>query len=174
MMQPRAKPPGRTQDFVVGRGFASEGDRTVFLDGDNRPRVFLEMTTDPDHPHSDPEAAYKSLLSTLEPGAEVRFLQVFWPDEQPRDRFLRQCTGWPQPGKAYLAELLADLGRSLGRAPLPFLRRTILEVVIGGEGMWEWVEGAVEILRMHGLHARELNPEEVLELARWVFEPGLG
>jgi len=172
-MDAGSKPPGRTQDFVVGRGFKSDGDRTVLVDGDGRGRLFLELTTDADHPHSEPSAAYESLLSTLEPGGQIRFLQVFWPDLGPRESFLRQTERWPEPEERFRDALRSDLAVYLATSPLPYLRRTIFEVVITGDEMWEWVEGAVEVLRMHGLAAVKLDPGEVQELARWVFNPVL-
>jgi hypothetical protein len=167
------RPPGRTQEFVAALGFGEKWGREVLLDRDGRGRLFLELTTDADHPHSEPAAAYESLLSTLEPGAQVRFLQIFWPDDEPRAAFLRQAADQPDPGTAFTSGLLCDLTGYLSHAPLPYLRRTILEIVMVGEESAESVGGAVEILRSHGLISRLLRPAEVQDLARWVFHPVL-
>jgi hypothetical protein len=166
-------PPGRTQDFVAARGFEDRAGRVLLLDSDGRGRVLLELTTDADHPHSEPPAAYESLLSTLEPGAQVRFLQILWPDGVPRAAFIRQAAGWPAPEQPFMRELSSDLTSHLSQAPLPYLRRTILEAVLLNDEMWEWVGGAIEILKSYGLNARLLEPADVLELAQWVFNPEL-
>ncbi|HUF37836.1 MAG TPA: hypothetical protein VMN57_04885 [Anaerolineales bacterium] len=167
------RPPGRAQDFVAARGFDRSGDHTVLLDRDGRGRLFLELATDADHPRSDPEAAYENLFSTLEPGASIRFLQLFWPDDEPRARFIRQTGGWPESESEFLATMKRDLTGDLSAAPLPYLRRTVLEIVLAGGEMTEWVAGAIEILRANGMKARLLEPAEVQELAGWVFNPVL-
>lgn len=167
------RPPGRTQDFVTARGFEDRAGRVVLLDGEGRGRVLLELTTDADHPHSEPAAAYESLLSTLEPGAQVRFLQILWPDGAPRADFIRQTASRAAPEQPFVRELSSDLTSHLSQAPLPYLRRTILEAVVLNDEMTEWVGGAVEILKSHGLNARQLEPAEVQDLARWVFNPVL-
>jgi hypothetical protein len=172
-MDGASRPPGRTQDFVSARGFGRVGDLDVLFDRDSRGRFFLELMTDADHPRSDPVSAYENLLSTMEPGAQVRFLQIFWPDDRPRAEFSRQAEAWPPAPPGLLAELKTGLTGYLANAPLPFLRRTILEIVTSNAEMADWIGGAVELLKADGLNARPLPPAEVQELARWFFNPVL-
>ena len=169
-MDPVHRSPGRTQEFVAARGF-DPARHAVLLDREGRGRLFLEITTDADHPHSDPASAYESLLSTLEPGAQVRFLQIHWPDGEPRSQFLRQTASWPETDQDFVSNLRHDLADHLSTAPLPYLRRTILEVVLTNDEMSEWIGGAVEILRSGGLITQLLEAAEVQELARWMFDP---
>jgi hypothetical protein len=96
-MEDRTRPPGRTQIFVNAQGFKQIGNREVLVDAAGHGRVFLELSTDADLARSDPEAAYKHLLTTMEPGAQIRFLQIHWPDAGPREDFTTQTFAWPQP-----------------------------------------------------------------------------
>ncbi len=163
-------------------------------------RVFAELTADSDRPDVRPREAYHAMLSSMFPGWTVRLLQLFWPDPVPRQAFqcqVENCqlgaahqvgaarrvgaaqkmngenTG-PAPmneGQALLREGLLLFVQS---APLPFARRTILEFVLTGQNeSLAWWEGMSGTLQEFGLRVRPLSAEEILELARWVFNPNL-
>jgi len=74
-------------------------------------------------------------------------------------------------GQALLREGLLLFVQS---APLPFARRTILEFVLVGQNeSLAWWEGVSGMLQEFGLRVSPLSAEEILELARWVFNPNL-
>jgi hypothetical protein len=180
IIKPTAKAPARTpgvgdtQHFVLSKGFQSVGEYTALVGDGNSLRLFAEMTADPDRPEVRPQEGYLALLSSLQPGWTVRFLQIFWPDPRPRDRFLEQIQGWN--GLALTHPEMQTLQRELlaytQSASLPFLRRTILEFVLpqGEEGS-AWWEGTAGLLLTFGLRLEPLGADEIQALVRWMFNP---
>jgi len=96
-----------------------------------------------------------------------------WPGHQPvlADRPGDRQAQVMNEGLALLREGLLLFVQS---APLPFARRTILDFVLSGQNeSLAWWEGMSGTLREFGLRVRPLSAEEILELARWVFNPNL-
>ena len=58
-------------------------------------------------------------------------------------------------------------------APLPFLRRTLLEFVYPGEEGQAWWEGIAGMMQNFGVTLRPLCSEEVIQLANHIFNPQL-
>ena len=179
---------GQSQDFVLGQGLRQVGPYWALVDAKGNLRVFAELTADSDRPDVHPREAYHTMLSSMFPGWTVRVLQLFWPDPIPRQAFQCQVetcrvgvaqklngenTG-PAPmneGQALLREGLLLFVQS---ALLPFARRTILEFVLTGQNeSLAWWEGMSGMLQEFGLRVSPLSAEEILELARWVFNPSL-
>ena len=194
---------GQSQDFVLGQGLRQVGINSsspywALADAKGNLRVFAELTADSDRPDVRPREAYHAMLSSMFPGWTVRVLQLFWPDPIPRQAFQCQVETWemngentgpalPAPacpgqsrvppaqvmneGQALLREGLLLFAQS---APLPFARRTILEFVLSGRNeSLAWWEGMSGTLQEFGLRVSPLSAEEILELARWVFNPNL-
>jgi hypothetical protein len=170
----RAPAIGDTQHFVLSKGFQPVGAYTALVGDGNTLRLFAEMTADPDRPEVRPQEGYLALLSSLQPGWTVRFLQIFWPDPRPRERFLEQIQGWKGLALAHpeMQNLQQELLVYTQSAPLPFLRRTILEFVLpqGDEGS-AWWEGMMGLLTTFGLHLELLGADEIQALVRWMFNP---
>ena len=72
-----------------------------------------------------------------------------------------------------LAELHSGLLHFLRDAPLPFHRRTILEIMVNDEADIEWAAGTADLLAREGIQIRWLEPEDVLDLITWFFQPSL-
>ena len=165
---------GRSQGFVLAKGFEQVGDRIALIGHDGGRRLFGELTADPDRLDVRPDDAYRALLSSMQPGWAVRLLQIRWPDPQPRGVFLTQIRGWEE---AERVEGLALLGQGLAlfleEAPLPFRCRTILEAVMSGEEGLAWWEGLSGLLGLYGLHIRQMSAGKIEELARQIFNPDL-
>ncbi len=182
-------------------GINSSSPYWALVDAKGNLRVFAELTADSDRPDVRPREAYHAMLSSMFPGWTVRVLQLFWPDPAPRQAFQCQVETWkmnsentpvpPWPGRQpVLADRPGDRqaqvmneGQALLReglllfiqsAPLPFARRTILEFVLSGQNeSLAWWEGMRGTLQEFGLRVSPLSAEEILELARWVFNPNL-
>ena len=111
----------------------------------------------------------------------MRILQIFWPDPVPRDAFQKQAETWgaafvgTADGKGEGPKLLHDaLLLHIREAPLPFIRRTVIEFVYPGtEDALAWWEGIQGNLLNFGLKTQPLTPENIQELARWVLNPRL-
>lgn len=165
--------PGKTQTFVLGRGFHNRYGRQCLTDRDGNSRIFFELTADPDHARYKPENAYEQMLRSMQPGATVRFLNVYWPDPDPRQAFLDQLDGWANPPGEIATDLLQSMQSFLQTAPLPYFSRVYLECMAAGKETVSWIESLVDLLKMHGITARELSAEEVQHLVRWTFNPEL-
>ena len=78
-------------------------------------------------------------------------------------------------GKGEGLKLLHDaLLLHIREAPLPFIRRTVIEFVYPGtEDALAWWEGIQGNLLNFGLKTQPLTPENIQELARWVLNPRL-
>ena len=172
---------GQSQSFVLAHGFRKIGAYWALVGVDNSLRLFAEVTADADRPDVRPKEAYQMLLSSIVPGWSVRILQIFWPDPFPRDAFQKQAETWPVDlpaqagGKEEGLKLLHDaLLLHIREAPLPFIRRTVIEFVYpGSEDALAWWEGIQGNLLNFGLKTQPLTPENIQELARWVLNPRL-
>ena len=165
---------GQTQSFVLAQGFRQQNGHVTLIGIDGKERWFAELTADSDRPEVRPEEAYRALLSSMQPGWTVRLLQIFWPDPRPRNVFSVQVSEWGKGGGAHGegCDLLHQgLTLFLQEAPLPFVRRTLLEFVSPGEEGLSWWEGLPVSLQGYGIQVRPLAPEEIQELARRVFNP---
>jgi len=181
-------------------GINSSSPYWALVDAKGNLRVFAELTADSDRPDVRPREAYHAMLSSMFPGWTVRVLQLFWPDPVPRQAFqcqvetcrvgaVRSTYSAHQVGAARkmngenTGPALMNEGQALLReglllfvqsAPLPFARRTILEFVLSGQNeSLAWWEGMSGTLQEFGLRVSPLSAEEILELARWVFNPNL-
>ncbi len=159
----------------MARGFRKTGAYWALIGADNSLRLFAEVTADADRPDVRPKEAYQTLLASIVPGWTVRILQIFWPDPVPRDAFQKQAETWPVEGKGEGSKLLHDaLLLHIREAPLPFIRRTVIEFVYPGtEDALAWWEGIQGNLLNFGLKTQPLTPENIQELARWVLNPRL-
>ena len=179
MKQKQARPEerriGQSQAFVLAHGFKKVGAYWALVGADNSLRLFAEVTADADRPDVRPKEAYQTLLASIVPGWTVRILQIFWPDPVPRDAFQKQAETWPTDGKGEGPKLLHDmLLLHIREAPLPFIRRTVIEFVYPGtEDALAWWEGIQGNLLTFGLKTEPLPPEKIQELARWVLNPRL-
>ena len=184
---------GQSQAFVLAHGFKKVGAYWALVGADNSPQLFVEVTADADHPNVRPKDAYQMLLSSIVPGWSVRILQIFWPDPVPRDAFQKQAETWPVDGKepalpAPVPQAQVSLPKKgeglkllhdalllhIREAPLPFIRRTVIEFVYPGtEDALAWWEGIQGNLLTFGLKTEPLPPEKIQELAQWIFNPKL-
>ncbi len=173
--RPEERRVGQSQAFVLARGFRKIGAYWALVGADNSLRLFAEVTADADRPDVRPKDAYQTLLSSIVPGWSLRILQIFWPDPAPRDAFQKQAETWPTDGKGEGQKLLHDaLLLHIREAPLPFIRRTVIEFVYPGtEDALAWWEGIQGNLLTFGLKTEPLPPEKIQELARWVLNPRL-
>jgi hypothetical protein len=157
-----------------------EGHQAL-MDRDGEARLFAELVADPDRPEVRPQEAYRALLASVQPGRAVRMLQIFWPDPQPRQAFIEQARTWENGAGKNGGEgeeegvMLLHQGLLLfaQEAPLPFSRRTILEFVLPNKEDIAWWEGLPGLLQPYGIHVRLLSPDEIQELAHWIFNPEL-
>ena len=88
---------GTTHAFVLSKGFAQVGNHSALIGEDDTRRLFAEVYADPDRPDVRPQEAYKSILSSIQPGWTLRLLQLFWPDPEPRLEFQKQVQRWNTP-----------------------------------------------------------------------------
>jgi hypothetical protein len=173
---------GYSQAFVIAQGFRQEGGRWELIGHDGSVRLFAELSADPDRPEARPGEAYRALLASLQPGWMVRLLQTFWPDPLPRQAFFHHAESWRR-AKSWQEGVEQEEGIELlhqglllftQEFPLPFIRRTILEFARPGDEGMAWWEGLPGLLQAYGLRFRPLSPDEIQELARWIFNPELG
>lgn len=164
---------GSTRTFVLAKGFAQVGAHAALIGEDDTRRLFAEVHADPDRPDVRPREAYKTMLSSMQPGWTLRLLQLFWPDPEPRLAFQEQVQGWGQPGAEGLDILHQGLLLAVREYPLPFVRRTVLEGVLPGDEGMAWWEGLGGLCAGFGLKVRYLDRSAIEGLARWVFNPNL-
>lgn len=163
---------GQTQSFVLAQGFHPLWEGEALIGNDGRARLFAELTADPDRPEVRPQEAYQALLSSLQPGWRLRMLQICWPDPLPRQAFYAQAEQW-QPKHEGLELLHQGLLLFTQEAPLPFLRRTILEFVYPGAEGQAWWEGVAKMMENFGVTLHPLPNEEIITLAQRLFDPAL-
>jgi hypothetical protein len=174
---------GSSQSFVIAQGFRQVGEHWGLIGHDGSLRLFAQLTADPDRPAVRPVDAYRALLSSLQPGWTLRWLQIFWPDSIPRKKFFEYAQKWSEHSEKREAHELLRQGLLLfiQAAPLPFVRRTILEFVVPGqEGQalrhssgQAWWCGLPGLLGIYGVSVEPLSLDEIQELAHWIFEPEL-
>jgi hypothetical protein len=164
---------GSTRTFVLAKGFIQVGSHAALIGEDNTRRLFAEVCADPDRPDVRPQEAYKSILSSIQPGWALRLLQLFWPDPEPRLEFQKQVQNWRMPGTEGLDILQQGLLLAVQEYPLPFVRRTVLEFVLPGDEGVAWWEGLAGLCAGFGLRVRYLDQAAVEGLTRWVLNPNL-
>ena len=172
---------GSTRTFVLAKGFIQVGNHSALMGEDDTKRLFAEVYADPDRPDVRPQEAYKSILSSIQPGWTLRLLQLFWPDPEPRLEFQKQVQNWRKPGTEGLDILHQGLTLATQEYPLPFVRRTVLEFVLPsdeGKALREgervaWWEGLGGLCAGFGLRVRYLDQAAVEGLTRWVLNPSL-
>ena len=165
--------PGKTQHFVIAKGFEIRYGRRMLIDADGYARLFFELSADPDHSHYSPEAAYQQLLLGMQPGSTLRLLNVHWPNPSPRTAFLRQMKEWQTACDDIGPGLHQSLEVFLTRAPLPFFQQILMELVIGSEEQLDWADSLPEWLWSYGIRMRLLTAIEVQDLANHVFNTRL-
>ena len=164
---------GTTQVFVLAKGFTQVGTQAALIGEDDTRRLFAEVYADPDRPDVRPIDAYKSILSSMQPGWTLRLLQLFWPDPEPRLAFQKQVQKWAPPNTEGLDILHQGLLLAVQEYPLPFVRRTILEFVLPGDEGVAWWEGLSGLCAGFGLRVRYLDQASIEGLTRWVLNPNL-
>ncbi|HAX69166.1 MAG TPA: hypothetical protein PK152_05005 [Anaerolineales bacterium] len=164
---------GTTHAFVLSKGFAQVGNHSALIGEDDTRRLFAEVYADPDRPDVRPQEAYKSILSSIQPGWTLRLLQLFWPDPEPRLEFQKQVSQWETPLSEGLEILHQGLSLAVQEYPLPFVRRTVLEFVLPGDEGIAWWEGLSGLCGGFGLRIRYLDRNEIEGLTRWVLNPNL-
>jgi hypothetical protein len=166
---------GSSQSFVIAQGFRQVGEHWALIGHDGSLRWFAQLTADPDSQIVRPVEAYRAILSSMQPEWTLRCLQIFWPDAIPRTEFFEHARGWSEPGgEGEGRELLRQgLLLFLQEAPLPFMRRTILEFVLPGQENKAWWDGLPGLLAAYGVRVEPLSSDEIQELARWIFDPQL-
>ena len=165
---------GTTHAFVLSKGFAQVGNHSALIGEDDTRRLFAEVYADPDRPDVRPQEAYKSILSSIQPGWTLRLLQLFWPDPEPRLEFQKQVSRWETPVSEGLDILHQGLSLAVQEYPLPFVRRTVLEFVLPGDEGTAWWEGLIGLCASFGLRVRYLDQNGIEALTRWVLNPNLG
>ena len=165
---------GTTHAFVLSKGFAQVGNHSALIGEDDTRRLFAEVYADPDRPDVRPQEAYKSILSSIQPGWTLRLLQLFWPDPEPRLEFQKQVSQWETPVSEGLDILHQGLSLAVQEYPLPFVRRTVLEFVLPGDEGIAWWEGLAGLCAGFGLRIRYLDQAAIEALTRWVLNPNLG
>ena len=164
---------GTTHAFVLSKGFAQVGNHSALIGEDDTRRLFAEVYADPDRPDVRPQEAYKSILSSIQPGWTLRLLQLFWPDPEPRLDFQKQVSRWETPVSEGLDILHQGLSLAVQEYPLPCVRRTVLEFVLPGDEGIAWWEGLVGLCAGFGLRIRYLDQAEIEGLTRWILNPNL-
>lgn len=164
---------GTTHAFVLSKGFAQVGNHSALIGEDDTRRLFAEVYADPDRPDVRPQEAYKSILSSIQPGWTLRLLQLFWPDPEPRLEFQKQVSQWETPLSEGLEILHQGLSLAVQEYPLPFVRRTVLEFVLPSDEGIAWWEGLAGLCAGFGLKVRYLNQSAVEGLTRWMLNPNL-
>jgi len=164
---------GSTRMFVLAKGFTQVGKQAALIGEDDTCRLFAEIYADPDRPEVRPMEAYKSILSSMQPGWTLRLLQLFWPDPEPRLAFQNQITKWTAHDTEGLDILHQGLLLAVQEYPLPFVRRTVLEFVLSGDEGIAWWDGLNGLCAGFGLKLRYLNQVDIEMLTRWVLNPTL-
>ena len=164
---------GSTRTFVLAKGFTKVGKQAALIGEDDTRRLFAEVYADPDRPEVRPMEAYKSILSSMQPGWTLRLLQLFWPDPGPRLAFQNQMKKWTAHDTEGLDILHQGLLLAVQEYPLPFVRRTVLEFVLPGDEGIAWWEGLTGLCAGFGLKVRYLDQVAVEGLTRWVLNPNL-
>jgi len=164
---------GSSQSFVIAQGFRQVGEHWGLVGHDGSLRLFAQLSADPDRPEVRPGEAYQALLASLQPGWTVRWLQLFWPDPLPREKFFELAQDWPGQGRGGEGFELLRQGLLLfvQEAPLPFIRRTLIEFLSPGEAGLAWWTGLPGLLAAYGVRVRPLSLDETQELARRIFNP---
>jgi len=110
----------------------------------------------------------------MNPGTTVRLLQALWPDAVPRLRFLEQARAWTHAEDDGLNLLAEAFDLHIREAPVPYLRRTILEFSLPQhEEALGWLQGVLGALQNHGIQTRVLGRDEIVELTHWILNPRL-
>lgn len=164
---------GSTRTFVLAKGFAQVGAHAALIGEDDTRRLFAEVYADPDRPDVRPQEAYQAVLSSMQPGWTLRLLQLFWPDPEPRLEFQNQIQKWKSHNTEGLDILHQGLLLAVQEYPLPFVRRTVLELVLPGDEGIAWWEGLTGLCAGFGLRVRYLDQSAVEGLTRWVLNPNL-
>lgn len=164
---------GSTRAFVLAKGFIQVGNHAALIGEDDTKRLFAEVYADPDRPDVRPQEAYKSVLSSIQPGWTLRVLQLFWPDPEPRLEFQKQVSQWKRPEAEGLDILHQGLSLAVQEYPLPFIRRTVLEFVLPGDEGIAWWEGLVGLCAGFGLRVNYLNEGDLFRLIQWILNPKL-
>jgi hypothetical protein len=166
---------GETRPYVMGKGFVNVGEGfDALLAHNDSKRLFAELEADPDRPEVRPLDAYAALLTSMQPGWTLRFLQIFWPDPLPRQRFQEQVQGWKSPATEGLQILLEGLSLTVEESGLPFIRRTIIEYVLppNNEGL-AWWSSLPQVCLGYGIQMRFLGKDDIQTLAQWLLNPSL-
>ena len=161
---------GPSQQFVAARGFRDG----VLVGADGTARLFLELTADTDRPEVRPREAWMAFVQALPVGWTARVLQAVWPDPLPRSAFLDAVERWALPDTDPARLLAEGLRLFLLEAPLPYMRRTVVELAVPFgrvEDALAFVEGALALLSGYGVQARVLNEEEIAALAHGLLNP---
>jgi hypothetical protein len=164
---------GTTHQFVLAKGFTKVGDHDALIGADGTKRLFAELFADPDRPDVRPQETYQAILSSIQPGWTLRFLQLFWPDPEPRLAFQHQAQEWQKPASDGLDILHQGLVLSTEQFPLPFGRRTILEFIYPGDEGLAWWEGMGGLWRGFGVRVSQLAASDIQAPLKWVFSPSL-
>lgn len=162
----------QAQDFVLARGFVEFDGVRMLSDQDRRPRIFLELSADPEVRVAEVQNAFQLFLASVPNGQSIRLLFIRWPGPEPRLRFLRQLDSWTPPSNnPLISAMCTDLRLfTLGEA-LPFFGRTILEVVLHSNDSHDWAASTGRLLADHGIGVRPLPADEVQALAYQLFNP---
>jgi len=164
---------GSTRTFVLAKGFTQVGSHSALIGEDDTKLLFAEVYADPDRPDVRPQEAYKSILSSIQPGWTLRVLQLFWPDPEPRLEFQKQVQRWNAPATEGLDILRQGLSLAMQEYPLPFIRRTVFEFVLPGDEGIAWWEGLNGLCAGFGLRIRYLDQSMLMDLVHWIFDPDL-
>lgn len=164
---------GDSTRLVAGKGFENIEGWPALIGHDDNPRLFAELTAEPDLPQVRPGDAYRALLASLDPGWGLRFLQIIWPDPAPRLAYLRRVHSWKSPDEArrLLRDGLADL---LETAPPADEASTILELSfprLARTLAMAWWESLPGLLGTYGIDCRPLEADEVQELSYRLLNP---
>ena len=163
---------GDTQLFVLGQGFVKDGDFEALVGHDSTKRLFIELFADRDRTDVRPSEAYQAILASLQPGWVIRVFQVYWPDEYPRELFLKNVRRWraSNNGMSFLKD---SLEHTVQASSIPFGRRTIIEMVVTGTESISFWETLPVMLQQFGVQATHLGKDEVERLAHWVFNASI-
>lgn len=163
---------GDTQAFVLGQGFVHAGEFDALVGHSNTKRLFIELFADRDRTDVRPVEAYQAILASLQAGWTMRVFQVYWPDEYPRELFLRNIRKWraPNDGMSFLKD---SLEHTIQASSIPFGRRTIIELVITGTESVSFWETLPAMLQQFGVQAVHLTKDDVERLAHWVFNASI-